>query len=300
LDDVLFALDTHVAGAVRDLFCGLDALARAATCEEFATQVVPSCRSHPLYARFAADPFVRRCRERPRGYAGDAVMLDYMYEGLSEQERRAVSAEGRALFATTAESSEGARAVRERRTILARMIDAAASQAVRPRVLSVACGHLREAGACRAVKQGGVAELIALDQDAESLCEIERAAYGTCVKPIKAGIGAILRGHLDLGCYDLIYTAGLYDYLSQPLAQALTARLFSMLNPGGRLLIGNFVQGFGDSAFMDAIMDWRLVLRSHTAMRGLFATVPSADFVLQIYEDSLRCVLYAEATRRGH
>jgi extracellular factor (EF) 3-hydroxypalmitic acid methyl ester biosynthesis protein len=225
-------------------------------------------------------------------------MLDYMYDGLPEQEQRAVSEEGRALFANIAQNAEATHAVRERRTILAQMIDSVASRLARPRVLSIACGHLREAGKSRAVEQGHVSELVALDQDAESLREIGRSAYGACVKPVKASILALLRGRVSLGSFDLIYSAGLYDYLDQRLARALTTRLFSMLNPGGRLLIGNFAQGVRDGAFMEAFMDWSLVLRTPLGMRELFAGVPSAELTLRVCEDSLRNVLYADATRK--
>ena len=46
-------------------------------------------------------------------------------------------------------------------------------------------------------------------------------------------------------------------------------------------------------------MDWRLVLRTPAGLRGLFADVPSAELALRVYADSLRNVLYADATR-GH
>jgi hypothetical protein len=50
---------------------------------------------------------------------------------------------------------------------------------------------------------------------------------------------------------------------------------------------------------MEAFMDWRLVLRWNAAMRGPFAALPSVGFTLQVYEDSLRYVLYADANRSG-
>ena len=47
--------------------------------------------------------------------------------------------------------------------------------------------------------------------------------------------------------YDLIYSAGLYDYIPDAKdgvggAPQLTRMLFSLLNPGGRLLVGNYLK----------------------------------------------------------
>src|SRR3954468_18697149 len=37
------------------------------------------CKSHPMAKFVLEDPYSRRAHDKPRGYAGDAVMLDYIY-----------------------------------------------------------------------------------------------------------------------------------------------------------------------------------------------------------------------------
>src|SRR5262249_24810441 len=47
---------------------------------------------------------------------------------------------------------------------------------------------------------------------------------------------------VTLANLDLIYSADLYDYLSDLVARRLATVLYSRLRPGGRLLIGNLVE----------------------------------------------------------
>jgi len=39
-----------------------------------------ACQDHPIAKIILEDPYVRRAFDKPRGYAGDAVMLDFIYK----------------------------------------------------------------------------------------------------------------------------------------------------------------------------------------------------------------------------
>src|SRR5215469_7765555 len=43
------------------------------------TLLIPKLRSEPFYARSQEDPFSRRSTHKPRGYAGDAHLIDFLY-----------------------------------------------------------------------------------------------------------------------------------------------------------------------------------------------------------------------------
>src|SRR5579871_6099796 len=43
------------------------------------TSVIPRLRSEPFYASSQEDPFTRRSTYKPRGYAGDAHLIDFIY-----------------------------------------------------------------------------------------------------------------------------------------------------------------------------------------------------------------------------
>ena len=125
-----------------------------------------TCLRHPVAALAHQGPLTSRAFTKPRGYACDAVMLDMVYEPVTlPPDVPTLAAElYRWEFDLRASAS-----VRARRDLLAAEIDATACAVDRPRILSVACGHLREAQRSGAVAAGRVGEYIALDQDLTSL-----------------------------------------------------------------------------------------------------------------------------------
>jgi SAM-dependent methyltransferase len=120
------------------------------------------------------------------------------------------------------------------------------------------------------------------------------------VRTVHATVGAIAKGQLDLGQFDLIYAAGLYDYLPAPFARALTAKLVRALKPGGQLLLGNFTRGFVGKTYMECFMDWTLIWRTAAELRDLFdgALEGTLHGSIETFADSQGCIGYALATRR--
>ena len=124
--------------------------------------------------------------------------------------------------------------------MIARAIDQTAADRSAPRVLSIAAGHLREAEISEAVGSDAVSELVAFDQDPESLAVAFNAYSKHRISVVHGSIRSLLAGNCDLGRFDLIYAAGLFDYLAERMAVRLTSVMFGMLSSGGRLLLANF------------------------------------------------------------
>ena len=251
-------------------------------------------RKHPMRPFLHQCPFTRHAFERPRGYAGDAALIDYLYMDHAADELHA----GREIYRYM-HGQPSARSVRERRELLARMMDETAARRPDGRVLSVACGHLREAESSRAVAERRLQELIAFDQDPVSLAEISRLHPGGIVRPVCGSVRALLAGKAVFEDLDFAYSAGLYDYLSDSVAARLTALLFRMLRPGGRLLVANFAVHPPETGYMEAFMDWWLTYRDEDGMRGLLSETPleQVDNV-RLFRDSQDNVIYLEVTRR--
>jgi SAM-dependent methyltransferase len=286
--------DFDVRGAM-DLVCDeLTAMRRTLAPEDW-QGALAQCRADGLRALIHEAPITRRAFARPRGYAGDAETLDMIYgqralpEGLTPL---AAALYGYEMQMTAAVS------VRVRRELLASLIDEVALERRMPRVLSIACGHLREAELSQAVAGGAVGAFDALDQDEESLALVRREHAARSVRAIHGSVRTLLNGQSQFDNYDLVYAAGLYDYLDATVSARLTATLFQALAPGGRLLVANFAHGVREAAYMETYMDWPLVYRSEADVARFDELVPREEVAeKRLFSDAARNVLYLELRR---
>lgn len=224
-------------------------------------------------------------------------MMDYIY-GLGEAARAAEQATplGRAIFAYMG-TRPSARAVRFRRRLVARLIDDTAARGGR-RVSALAAGHLREVELSEAVREGRIEAFVAMDQDAESLAVVDRDYRNAGIRATQGSVRRVLAGKASTERFDLVYAAGLFDYLAAPVAAALTRRLFDMTRPGGSLLIPNFRTGAADSAYMEAFMDWHLIYRDHDDMRALAAALPAAEVSdVDVFDDPDDTITFLHVTK---
>jgi hypothetical protein len=255
---------------------------------------------HPLAAVLAQDPFTARALEKPRGYAGDAVMMDYLY-GIHHSHLADAQATraGREIHGYIQRNPAG-QAVCWRRRHIAELIDRMAANGCRPDVLSIAAGHLREAELSEALAAGRAGRFVAMDADRESLREVA-ANYGAMgVETVHASVRHLLARKLHLGTFDFVYAAGLFDYLSDNVARALMARMFELTRPGGQLLIPNFAPHVLDRGYMETFMDWRLIYRDEYDMAMLAANLDAAVVESsEIYCDPGGSVVYLMVKKVG-
>lgn len=252
-------------------------------------------RQHGIMELVLLCPFTARSFRKPRGYAGDAVMLDDMY-GLCTDFPHPATAAGQIYSRTI--NAPAPWAVRERRKMLAQLIDETQARTGAGRVLALACGHARELALSSAYDQGLLEEYVAFDQDEQSL-EVVRRDYAQSSVHIHHGnVRNVITGKTDLGKFDLIYAAGLFDYLSQPLARRLASRMYSALRPGGVMLIPNFVSEIPDIGYMEACMDWWLIYRDEAQLADVFGELPEeAKSTLRIFRDERGNIVYGQLSR---
>jgi extracellular factor (EF) 3-hydroxypalmitic acid methyl ester biosynthesis protein len=260
------------------------------------------CQTHSLNDLLLQDPFTRRAFTKPRNYAGDAVMMDYVYAADGTIKSPSFENEtelGKSIFPYIMELT-ASRAVRSRRKGIAERLEQLVQNSVQPDVLAVACGHLREVELSPSAIQGRIGRYIALDQDIESLAVVENDYRSYGIEPYHGSVREILNKKADLPEFDFIYSLGLYDYLEERVAQKLTERLFNKLKPGGILHIANFHPNDETSAFIEAFCDWWLIYRNEAEMENLLKLIPSNDIQSRktfFYENP--SIIYLEIQKIG-
>ncbi len=299
LDRVLEAVrDGSVVQGMNDLFLELQTR-RLNSSELGWGQYVRLCLRHPVREFLHQDPFTYRAFSKPRGYAGDAVMMDYIY-GREEcwPVPAGTSALGQRIFEYTTGSS-ASEAVRARRGFIADFVDDLADEVQRPHVLSVASGHLREAGLAAAVRRRRIGRYVALDADPASLEEVERSYGPFGIQAVHASVRQLLSRDLALGQFDLAYSTGLFDYLHLAAARRLSHALFRMLRPGGRLLVANFLPGIQAVGYMESYMDWRLVYRTRREMLEVADDIPQKHIRdIRLFAEENENIIFLQVTRK--
>ena len=71
------------------------------------------------------------------------------------------------------------------------------------------------------------------------------------------------------GRFQLIWSGGLFDYLSDDLFVRMLRRLWSVLAPGGELVVGNFSPANPSRTYMELVGGWVLIHRSETELTTL-------------------------------
>lgn len=225
-------------------------------------------------------PFSDRVFHKPLGYAGDYEMMNIIYKGGNN---------GVTPFAKCLNyhwvSQPAAQAVRNRVEYLKRKLQYTLEHnKKRPlKILSVACGPAKEwqhmISEITKYNDQDI-EIHLLDQDEGALKHAQRKIRSLSVKCPnvfrfqyinKAIKNVIARGLEEK--YDLIYSAGLFDYFSDPVAQLAATRLYQALTPKGQLIVGNFNISNPNSIMMDLALDWHLIYRSEADLKRLFSVL---------------------------
>jgi extracellular factor (EF) 3-hydroxypalmitic acid methyl ester biosynthesis protein len=261
-------------------------------------EITSIARAHPLASLLHEDPLTRRAFAKPRGYSGDASLLDLIYCGERAADLNETSPLGLAILNRNIRSP-ASMAIRECRDFMAALIDHIAEVKPQPCILAAACGHLREGLLSRAVQQRRLGRLVALDRDADALALVERDLASLCVETVNRDVQAITEEIFPPSSFDLIYATGLYDYIPEDFARSLTKAFFELLKPGGRLVISNPVQNAYDVGYIEVFGDWFKIYRSASELMDLAAPIDPLPIAMRrVYTRCSQDLFYLEVRKR--
>lgn len=258
--------------------------------EEVASEVeegdVPAHKSYIrrlLHPIVLCSPFLYRTFTKPLGYAGDYEMVNMMlrdpYEGASAFAK---------LLNFAMLNTEPVVAHRNRIEYLVGTLDREAQARARlpgrTKVFNLACGPAEEV--LRYMEDHESSDLLdidLLDFNAETL-EYTRerldkvrlaSSRETRLRYLPRSVHQLLKtaasgaGDAELETYDVVYCAGLFDYLSQRVGKRLVDFFCSITKPGGLVIVTNVSDTNPRKAWMEYLMEWNLIYRGREEMLDL-------------------------------
>ncbi|HTR40519.1 MAG TPA: class I SAM-dependent methyltransferase [Pseudomonadales bacterium] len=222
---------------------------------------------------FLGSPFAHRTYHKPNGYAGDYEMMNMIHRNQPE---------GNSLYDKMIHfllvSQWPALSVRNRIAHLREHIFNETARTARiekcARILNVGCGPAREAqNFLRETQLSDWADFTLVDFNQETLVHAGDTLAGikrehsrrTAVQTQQMSVYELLkRTRQNTGDgqkFDLIYCAGLFDYLAPDTCRALIDLWYDSLLPGGLMLIANMDDSKPFRNFIEFVLDWQLLYR---------------------------------------
>ena len=233
-----------------------------------------------IFPYFMRSRFAQRAYFKPKGYAGDFLMMEAIYRN---------EPDGDGLLGLLVDryclDTPPARAVRERRRLLSDIIEEEVERRIswglKPgetvRIMNLACGSNRELfDFLKRSKRTDAIEALCIDADKDALKytaeKVDTFPHDASIMLVQENVikWSLGRSRYDFSRQDIIYSAGLTDYLDERLFTALVKKARGLLRPGGVLILSNFSVNNPNKAWMDHMLQWKLIHRTDQDLKRMF------------------------------
>lgn len=209
--------------------------------------------------------------ESKYGYSGDFEIIDHIYTRRTSPEPHLRHWD---LFF---HAQAAPVAVRNRKAYFRQLMEehlAAARAGEVLDVLDVACGPCRDLREFFLERPDAAVAVDCVDMDARAI-DHARGLCAPWLDRITFHHRNILK-HRPARPYDLVWSAGLFDYVSDRLFIHLLGALLAAVKPGGELVVGNFSDHNPSRDYMEIFGRWKLRHRSQETLLA-FAARAGAD-----------------------
>ena len=227
-------------------------------------------------------------KSKPFGYAGDFLIIDKIYqEQVTEDDRFA-------KWDIFWNNHSAAKAVRNRKDYFIQTMTNRLTPGRPLRLLNVASGPARD-----------LAELYQVIDPSQlsTVCiEADKTAIQYATELNKANAQQIAFIHQNIFRYqatekfDMVWSAGLFDYFDDGVFVKLLRRFISWTNPGGEVIIGNFSVQNPSRSYMELVGDWFLQHRSAEKLKSLAKAAGAADCHITVGEEAEGVNLFLHIT----
>ena len=185
------------------------------------------------------------------------------------------------------------RILQARRDYVTEQLEGVCQRNVKPRILSVANGSLREAEPILPLCSVKGGEFVAVDHSFTGSDEPVSCA----IRRIEGGVFSLFRNE-GLGRFHFIYALNVFTELQTPAAQRLLKRLAGMLHRGGTLLLSNFTPVLSDWAHLVPWLPSQPIYRTEEEISRLTACISERDIMGHaVWRDDSGAVAYLEVQR---
>jgi extracellular factor (EF) 3-hydroxypalmitic acid methyl ester biosynthesis protein len=299
--EILLALCAPALSAFASLFEKFEKLALAAQ---------PDARvAHSLYAKrllhplVLCSPFMHRTYEKPLGYAGDYEMVRMM----TMEPFRGDSIYAKLLNAFFLNTPPVV-AHRNRIDTLVKHLSAETLRVVqkkrRATMFNLGCGPAAEIQKFMADSPlSNSVNFSLLDFNDETAAFAQRTLNQikhqnnreTGIQVIKKSVSGLIKDSSKFGqnSFDLVYCAGLFDYLSDNVCTTLLEIFYDLAAPGGLVLVSNVDASNPSRGWMECMVDWYLVYRDARQMREIMPEGIPGDAV-RVFSEVSSVNIFAE------
>jgi SAM-dependent methyltransferase len=198
---------------------------------------------------------------KPHGYAGDFEIIDRIYQQWHSPEPQF------ARWDTFYHTQQAPRAVRNRKEYFLNLVDELAqlNSGEDMSILNVGCGPSRDVLEAMQ-RHSGALSFECIDMDPRAI---------TYAKNLTGDFANRIQFHQCNAFrfssptrFPFVWSAGLFDYLSERAFRKLLKRLLQLVRPGGRLVVGNFSPANGSRDLMEC-GGWHLNYRTEMQLQTL-------------------------------
>lgn len=203
--------------------------------------------------------------QRKYGYSGDFEIIDHIYT------RRTSTDPALRLWDLFFHSQAAPVAVRNRKAYFLNLMEEHLAQHAGSslNVLNVASGPARDVREFFMSQPGAAVHMDCVDMDPHAI-EYARHMCSPWQSSLNFHHRNVLRFIPTRG-YDLTWSAGLFDYLSDRVFGHLLKAMMAVTKPGGELVVGNFSDFNPSRDYMELLGHWQLIHRSRETLLTLAA-----------------------------